>query len=96
MPDVMMRIWHGSRVVGVIIFADDGSGSWVGAPGGAHNATKPQVEIDPWEGMVMDHRSQRFSPVNWWEAEAHECECPDAEAHGMGCPDPEVHTCASG
>lgn len=68
-----IRVWDGCRVAGVVSFGRGGGGSWVGNPGGAENSTQPDIEIDPWAGLIVDHTSGRFTPVDWRDAEAHEC-----------------------
>lgn len=61
MPTI--RVWHGCRVVGVFGVTDTGSFS-IGAVGGAGNSTPVDIEIDPWENLVVDHRVEHPVPVS--------------------------------
>lgn len=54
MSEKVIRIWDGCRVVQVVAVGKTGS-STLGSTGGAENATKVDIEIDPWAGLLVDH-----------------------------------------
>jgi hypothetical protein len=56
MGEVNIRIWNGCKVVTVLTVSDQGYSS-IGAVGGASNSTKVDVELDPWAGLIVDHRT---------------------------------------
>lgn len=53
---MILRIWQGSRVRAVLNLTDDGF-SVVGDRGGAEYAARPDIEYDPWAGLVTDYRN---------------------------------------
>jgi hypothetical protein len=59
---VTIRVWDGSTVKAVFTVGATGS-SWIGNPGGAENSTKVDIELDPWAGLVVDHRREWPAPV---------------------------------
>jgi hypothetical protein len=61
MPEKVIRIWHGCRVVQVVAVGEHGT-STLGAVGGAGNSTRIDIELDPWEGLIVDHAT-RNPPV---------------------------------
>lgn len=64
--EVTIRIWDGCTVKAVFSIGETGS-SWNGSPSGAGNSTRPDIEFDPWAGLVVDHRQKFASPVSIWE-----------------------------
>lgn len=60
---VTIRVWDGPTVRGVIHFSNGGS-AWSGAVGGAENSTKVHIELDPWAGLIVDHRAEWAEPVS--------------------------------
>lgn len=60
-----IRVWDGCRVVQVITVSSTGSAT-LGAVGGAHNSTNPDIEIDPWAGLIVDH-SVKGAPASFRE-----------------------------
>ena len=67
MSEVTIRIWNGCVVRQVISISDNASSS-IGAVGGAQNSTKVDIELDPWAGIIVDHRAQWPAPVSIREA----------------------------
>jgi hypothetical protein len=65
MSDVTIRIWNGRKVVQIVTVGQDGSSSTVGAAGGAENGAMPQIEIDPWAGLIIDHSAASTTPVGF-------------------------------
>jgi hypothetical protein len=63
-----IRIWDGCRVVGLISIGQDGGSVFQGATGGAENSSKPDIEIDPWAGLIVDHDT-RLGPRCYKEVE---------------------------
>lgn len=63
-----IRVWNGCTVVGVFAVDAQGGTTAFGADGGAANPAKIDVEIDPWKGLIVDHRNRR-PPLNWREIE---------------------------
>lgn len=63
-----IRIWNGCQVVGLLSVGQDGGSAFQGPTGGASNSSKPDVEIDPWAGLIVDH-SSRMSPCAYKEVE---------------------------
>lgn len=53
---VTIRIWDGCVVRYVFTVSPTGSSS-IGAPGGAANGCHPDIEFDPWAGLIVDHRT---------------------------------------
>jgi hypothetical protein len=62
-----IRIWDGCKVVALITVSSTGMSSQ-GAVGGAGNSAEPDIEIDPWAGLLVEHGSSR-SPVVWRDVE---------------------------
>jgi hypothetical protein len=63
-----IRIWNECVVVANISVTPDGSGMSVGSvAGGAGNGMRPDIEIDPWAGLVVDHseHSTGPTPIGW-------------------------------
>lgn len=63
MNSVTIRVWKGCVVREVLTVSDTGMSS-VGAVGGASNSTKVDIEIDPWNYLVVDHRVDHPVPVS--------------------------------
>jgi hypothetical protein len=63
MSQVTIRIWNGCTVRQVISVSDTGS-STIGAVGGAGNSSKVDIELDPWNNLIVDHRAQWPVPVS--------------------------------
>ena len=61
---MIIRIWDGCTVRFVLDVDRNGSSSTLGAAGGASNSTKVDIEIDPWAGLIVDHRVPG-GPVAW-------------------------------
>lgn len=59
---VTIRVWNGCTVRYVFSVSTTGSTS-VGAVGGAGNSAKPDIEIDPWAGLIVDHRAEYPTPL---------------------------------
>jgi hypothetical protein len=53
-----IRIWNGCTVVGVVSVGTDGTFSTSGPVGGAENAGRADIEIDPWRGYVVEHEAR--------------------------------------
>jgi hypothetical protein len=62
-----IRIWNGCKVVAILSVSESGT-TYRGAVGGAGNSAKPDIEIDPWEGLLVDHET-RQSPIAWRDVE---------------------------
>jgi hypothetical protein len=62
-----IRIWDGCKVVALITVRPDGMTAQ-GAVGGAGNSSKPDIELDPWAGLLVDH-GLRSSPIAWRDVE---------------------------
>lgn len=62
-----IRIWDDNKVVAVVAVDQRGGSTWLGAVGAANTSTYPDIEIDPWAGLIVDHSAQR-SPVDFREA----------------------------
>jgi hypothetical protein len=61
MSSKTIRIWDGCKVVGLLTVGQSGGSAFQGPTGGAANSSKPDVEIDPWAGLIVDHDT-RMSP----------------------------------
>lgn len=59
-----IRIWSGNRVIQVVSVGQDGGSSTIGAVGGAGNSTQVDIELDPWAGLIVDHRAPHPHPVS--------------------------------
>lgn len=64
MKSKTIRIWNGCKVVQVITVYAEGGNSSAGAVGGAHNSSRPDIEIDPWAGLIVEHEI-KAPPVAW-------------------------------
>lgn len=64
MSEKVIRIWDGCRVVQVIAVRD-GSTSTLGAPGGAANSIRVDIEIDPWAGYLVEHNERGNGVVDF-------------------------------
>ncbi|MET0915758.1 MAG: hypothetical protein ABWY81_06115 [Jiangellaceae bacterium] len=64
----VIRIWDGCTVVMVIDVDQTGGSVSRDAVGGAGNSSNPDIEIDPWAGLIVDHSIER-SPVDFREVE---------------------------
>lgn len=62
MGDVTIRIWNGCEVRMVLSVSPTGH-TVAGSVGGAANGANPDIELDPWAGLVVDHRSGNPTPV---------------------------------
>lgn len=62
MSSVVIRVWHGCDVRLVVSVSPTGTAS-LGAVGGAGNSTRPDIEIDPWANLIVDHRADHPHPV---------------------------------
>lgn len=62
-----IRIWDGCKVVCVVEVTHTGY-SVVGSTGGAGSSSNPEIELDPWAGLIVDHSVSR-SPVAFREQE---------------------------
>lgn len=82
MSQITIRIWDGCTVRYVFSITNNGSSS-LGAVGGAGNSTKPDIELDPWAGLIVDHRVEYPSPVSTYGTDN---KCPTCES-----PDPGFH-----
>jgi hypothetical protein len=67
MSEITIRIWDGCKVVQVIMADQRGGTSSIGAVGGAENGAKPQIEIDPWAGLIFDHTGKETAPIGFRE-----------------------------
>jgi len=62
--EVVIRIWHGPQVCLLLSVASGGRGySTMGAVGGAGNSGRADIELDPWTGLIVDHRVPYPTPV---------------------------------
>jgi hypothetical protein len=61
--EVTIRIWHGCVVRQVISVSDTGS-STIGAVGGAQNSTHADIDLDPWNNLIVDRRVKYPHPVS--------------------------------
>lgn len=61
---MIIRVWDGCTVKYVLDVGRDGSSASLGGAGGASNSTKVDIEIDPWAGLIVDHRVAG-GPVPW-------------------------------
>lgn len=61
MNQVTIRIWDGPTVRYVFSVDSTGSSS-IGAVGGASNSSRADIEIDPWAGLIVDHRAGPTTP----------------------------------
>ncbi len=59
-----IRIWNGCRVVHVLDL-NEGSSVTSGAVGGAELGGATDIELDPWAGLIVDHRTDIQTPVNF-------------------------------
>lgn len=57
MKEVVIRIWNGCQVRHVLSVTGSGSTS-LGDIGGAENSTNVDIELDPWAGLIVDHRAE--------------------------------------
>jgi hypothetical protein len=48
--------------------------------GGAQNSSNPQIEIDPWAGLIVDHSVRFASPVPFRERMVLEDDKEDEDA----------------
>lgn len=64
--EVTIRIWDGSTVRYVFRIGPTGS-STLGDSGGARNSTRPDIELDPWSKLIVDHRQDWPSPISFHE-----------------------------
>lgn len=64
MRQVTIRIWNGNTVRGVFTVNPHGGYSTPGAVGGAENSSKVDVELDPWKGLIVDHRVEHPMPLS--------------------------------
>jgi hypothetical protein len=60
---VTIRVWNGETVCGVFTVGDMGGSSFIGAVGGAANSTRADIELDPWAGLIVDHRIKWPTPA---------------------------------
>lgn len=66
-----IRLWNGCRALAVITVGSEGGTSLIGGyEGGASNSTKPDIELDPFRGLIVEHGTGE-PPVAWREV-AHE------------------------
>lgn len=63
MGSVTIRIWDGPTVCSVYSVSATGNSS-IGAVGGAGNSTRVDIELDPWAGLIVDHRAEYPHPVS--------------------------------
>jgi hypothetical protein len=63
-----IRIWSGCRVIAILDVGENGGTSLVTNTGGASNSSTPDIELDPWAGLIVDH-STRNSPRDYREPE---------------------------
>ncbi len=61
---MIIRVWNFQTVVGVLSVGKDGGSAWIGPAGGASNSTKPDIEFDPWAGLIVDHTRDHPVPVS--------------------------------
>jgi hypothetical protein len=80
MSEITIRIWDGCKVVEVISIYQRGGSSVLGAVGGAQNSSNPQIEIDPWAGLIVDHSVRFASPVPFRERMVLEDDKEDEDA----------------
>lgn len=64
--NVTIRIWNGGTVRQLLIVSPTGS-TTMGAVGGAENSGQVDIELDPWAGLIVDHRAEYPSPVRFNE-----------------------------
>lgn len=62
-----IRIWQGCKVICTVTVSNSGF-STIGPAGGAENSTNPDIELDPWAGLIVDHNSRK-GPHNFREVE---------------------------
>jgi hypothetical protein len=65
MSEITIRIWDGCKVVQVLSVDQRGGSSSIGAIGGASNGAKPQIEIDPWAGLIFDNTGKSHAPIGF-------------------------------
>jgi hypothetical protein len=63
MSEVTIRIWDGCVVRHVFSVSTHGS-STIGAISGAANSASVDIELDPWNNLVVDHRAEHPCPVS--------------------------------
>jgi hypothetical protein len=68
MSEITIRIWDGCKVVQVISVNRSGGKSTLGAVGGAENGARPQIEIDPWAGLIVDRNAKTRTPIYFRES----------------------------
>ena len=56
-----IRVWNGNQVIAVLSVDQNGGSTFAPKSGGAHDSTTIDIEIDPFEGLIVDH-SVRMSP----------------------------------
>lgn len=78
-----LRIWHGCTVVATFSVDDHGYTA-TGAVGGAQNSGRPDIELDPWANLVVDHRAEYATPVS---IRYEESEPPEVEEYDPWEPD---------
>jgi hypothetical protein len=61
----VIRIWDGPKVVQVLSIDQNGGSSTLGAVGGAGNSTLVDIEIDPWQGYLVDHSAPHVGVVTY-------------------------------
>lgn len=62
-----IRIWDGCKVVCVVEVTHTGY-SVVGSTGGAGSSSNPEIELDPFAGLIVDHSTPN-SPVDFRQRE---------------------------
>lgn len=60
--EITIRIWKGCQVK-MLFTIGDNSSSTVGAVSGAECASQPDIELDPWAGLIVDRRVDFPAPV---------------------------------
>lgn len=61
-------IWDGCTVVMVVEVDQNGGSTSVGPAGGAGNSTQPDIDIDPWAGLIVERLAKR-SPLYFRQEE---------------------------
>ena len=65
MAAIEIRLWDGNKALGIISVDQSGGSSWVSLVGGANNSACPDIELDPFVGLIVDHSVEYPSPVNY-------------------------------
>jgi hypothetical protein len=68
MMEKSIRIWSGCKVIAILDVGENGGTSLVTNVGGASYSSIPDIELDPWAGLIVDH-STRNSPRYYREPE---------------------------